>query len=190
MPNWCDTTYRAVGTKESVKKFYNLAKRAWEERSEQHPQADSGWLGTFVDFLNGPESAYARGWMQDEPYLNNDGTECTIYCETAWCEPNQWREFIESEFEDLHLLYVAIEPGCGVYCTNDDEYEDKYYVDAGPEQPDYPFMTEDEVCAFVEKHYQTNVNSVEDCQAYAVGLNDSDAADDFLYINKMDVCDE
>ena len=190
MPNWCDTTYKAVGPKESVKKFYDLAMRSWKEGSEKHPQADKGWLGSFVDFLNGPESAYARGWMQDEPYLRDDFedyAECTIYCETAWGEPNQWREFIESQIEDLHILYVAIEPGCGVYCSNDDEYEGKYYVDAGPEQPDYPFMTEDEVCEFVEKHYQTNVNSIEDCQAYAIGVNDSDDADAFLYINPMEV---
>lgn len=42
MPNWCDTTYKAVGPKESVKKFYDLAMRSWTECSEQHPQADSG----------------------------------------------------------------------------------------------------------------------------------------------------
>ena len=98
-------------------------------------------------------------------------------------------ELIESKIEDLHILYVAIEPGCGVYCSNDDEYEGKYYVDAGPQQPDYPFMTEDEVCEFVEKQYQTNVNSIEDCQAFAVGLNKNGDDDEFLYINEMEVYD-
>ena len=126
MPNWCDTTYKAVGTKEQVKKFYDLATKAWEGRSEKHPNAREGWLGTFVDILGGPEEAYARGWMLDEPYMRDDFedyAECTIYCETAWSEPEQWRHFIEEKIDGLKIFYVAIEPGCGVYMSNDDEYE-------------------------------------------------------------------
>lgn len=190
MPNWCDTTYKAVGTKEQVKKFYDLAMKAWKGNSEQHPNADKGWLGTFVDILDGPEEAYCRGWMQYQPYLNKDETECEIYCNTAWGEPNPWREFIESKIDGLKLLYVTIEPGCDVYISNDDEYADKFYVDAAPEQPDNPFMTEDEVCEFVEKHYQANVNSIEDCYAAAEGINGNEDDDEFLYIHKMEVYDD
>ena len=182
MPNWCDTTYKAVGSKESVKKFYDLAMSAYNKNDNK------GWMGHLVTELSGDwEKVRCRGWIRMEPELNEEGTMCTVFADTAWCEPPEWREFIESQIEDLHILYVAIEPGCGVYCSNYDQYEGKYYVDAGPEQPDYPFMTEDEVCEFVEKHYQTNVNSIEDCQAFAAGLNENGDDYEFLYINAMEV---
>ena len=193
MPNWCDTTYRAVGTKEQVKQFYDLATRAWKENSEKHPTASKGWLGSFVDFLDGPDDVYARGWMLDEPYLRDDFeddyAECTIYCDTAWNEPEQWRHFMEFKIDGLKIYYVAIEPGCEIYATNDDAYEGKYYVDHTPEQPDSPFMTEDELCAYIEKYYQTNVNDAADCMAFAIGFNE-DNDDEGLYIHAMEVYDD
>ena len=188
MPNWCDTTYRAVGTKEQVKRFYDLAMSSWNKSKDDN----KGWMGHMVTELGGDwQQVHCRGWIRDEPYLRDDFeddyAECTLYADTALCEPPEWREFIQSKIDGLFIFYVAIEPGCIVYCSNDDEYEGKYYVDAGPEQPDYPFMTEDEVCEFVEKHYQTNVNSIEDCQAFAAGLNENGDDDEFLYINAMEV---
>lgn len=129
--------------------------------------------------------------MQDEPYLNNDGTECTIYCETAWNEPSQWREFIESQIKDLHILYVAIEPGCEVYISNDDAYDGKYYVDACPNFPDNPIMTEKEVCAFIKKNYQIKVNNIEECNAVAKEINDkNEDGDEFIYINAIELYDD
>ena len=185
MPNWCDTTYKAVGTKKQVKEFYDLAMKAWNNEDNK------GWLGHFVTGLGGDwEKVPCRGWMRDEPNMCGNGTWCEVYADTAWCEPPEWRHFIESKIKGLKIYYVAIEPGCDVYLSNDDEYADKYYVDAGPEQPDDMFMTEVGVCDFVEKHYQANVNSIEDCYAAAEGINDNDDDDEWLYIHNIEVCDD
>jgi hypothetical protein len=186
MPNWCDTTYRVVGEKEKVKKFYDLAMKSWNGvKNDKHPNAGNGWLGTFVDLLDGPEDAYARGWMRCEPELSNDGCECTFYCDTAWSEPYQWREFIQSKL-DVSIYYIAIEPGCGIYLSNDDEYIDKYYVDATPEQPDCPYMTEDELCDFLTEHYQAQVTNADECIEFANSITDSEGWDEDLFINLIE----
>jgi len=184
MPNWCDTTYKAVGTKEQVKKFYDLAMSSWNKTDN-----NQGWLGHFVTELGGNwEQVYCRGWMRDQPYLNNDGTECTIFCYTAWGEPNQWREFIQSQIDGLFLYYVAIEPGCGVYCSNDDYYADKYYVDYAIEQPDSPYMTEDELLEFMSNELGVDLDSADECIEYAKRYTENND-NEWLFINEMEITD-
>lgn len=185
MPNWCNTTYRVVGEKEEVKKFYDLAMKTWNGvKNDKHPNSDR-WLGTFVDLLDGPEDAYARGWITCPPELSDDGCECTIYCDTAWSEPHQWREFIQSKL-DVFIYYIAIEPGCGIYLSNDDEYIDKYYVDATPEQLDCPYMTEDELCEFLTEHYQAQVTNADECIEFANSITASEGWDEDLFINLIE----
>lgn len=189
MPNWCDTTYKAVGTKEQVKRFYDLAMRSWKDTgTKKHPK-DGGWLGSFVEYLGGDiNNVYARGWIQDEPELyesnDEDYARCTIYCNTAWGELSEWRAFIEREIDGLFIIYTAVEPGCGVFLTNDDAVADKYNVDS----PSYDggLSTEDDVIDFVNRHYDQSFKTIEECINFQKEVEDTD---DFLYINEMELTD-
>ncbi len=185
MPNWCDTTYKAVGTKQQVKKFYDLALRSWNKSDNDNPR----WLGHFITELGGDWKEHpCRGWMRDEPYLRDDFDDdyamCTIYCDTAWGELSEWREYIESQIDGLFILYTAVEPGCGVYITNDDTVANKYHLDS----PDYDddWATETQVINFVNKHYDQSFKTIDECISYQKKVNDTD---DWLYINQMELTD-
>jgi hypothetical protein len=188
MPNWCDTTYKAVGSKEAVKKFYDLAISSWNKSQDDN----KGWLGYFVTELGGDwQKVRCRGWMRDEPNIDTNGEWCELFAETAWCEPPEWRHFLESKISDLKILYLAIETGLDVFATNDIAYDGKYYVDAYPNFPDNPIMTEEEVCAYIKKNYQVEVNNIEECNAVANGLNDkNEDGDEFIYINAIKLYDD
>ena len=181
MPNWCDTTYKAVGTKEQVKRFYDLAMSSWNKSKGNN----SGWIGHFVTELGGKwEEVSCRGWMQDEPELSADGEMCTIVCNTAWGEPYEWRTFIEEHIDGLFLYYVAIEPGCCVYCSNDDDYTGKYYVDNW-EDGSYE-LTEYETIEYVNKHFDKSFTTIGECIDFADAHTDKDG-DRVLWINAFEV---
>lgn len=180
MPNWCETTYKAVGTKEQVKQFYDLAMSSWNKTKEQN----QGWLGHFVTELGGEwEKVPCRGWMQDAPQLDErndeDYAECTIYCETAWGELTEWRHFVEQHIDGLIIGYLAIEPGCGVYLSNMDEYIGKVYVDSSEYETD--FYTEVGAIEHLQEWYQKDYETIEDWVDFAREY--SAYSDNFLYIN-------
>lgn len=137
------------------------------------------------------EKVRCRGWMRDEPNIDTNGEWCEFFAETAWCEPPEWRHFLESKIPDLKILYLAIETGLDVFATNDDAYDGKYYVDSYPNFPDDPIMTEEEICAFIKKNYQIEVNNIEECNAVVKEINDkNEDGDEFIYINAIESYDD
>lgn len=184
MPNWCDITYKAVGTKEQVKKFYDLALSSWNKSKDDN----SGWLGHFVTELGGDwKNISCRGWMQIEPELSNNGEECTIICNTAWGEPYEWRRFIEEKIDGIFLYYLAIEPGCGVYCTNNDEYADKYYVDNVEDGSD--ILSEEGTIEYVNNFFGQHFTTIDECINFAGEYGD-DNGDQVLWINAIEYSED
>ena len=119
MPNWCSTRYRLTG--EGAVKLNNLI-----EENKRSEKENWDWLGHIVRQLGGDEGKlYCRGWISDYE-LKDD--ELTIYCETAWGELNEWREFVNEKL-DTHIYYIAEEPGNEVYVTNEPDFEYWYQVD-------------------------------------------------------------
>lgn len=178
MPNWCDTTYKAVGTKEQVKKFYELATKSWNNKD------NNGWLGHFVTELGGDwKETPCRGWMQDAPSFNDDFlddyAECTIYCNTAWGELSEWRHFIEQKIDGLFIEYLAIEPGCGLYLSNMDEYIDKVYIDSSEYEID--FYTEVGAIEHLQEWYQKDYETIEEWIGFADQYTNE--TDEWLSIN-------
>lgn len=185
MPNWCDTTYRCVGDKENVKKLYDAAMKSFNPPANWKSLSNEGWLGYIVMELGGDyKNVYCRGWLYQEPQLSEDGETVTICANTAWTETNEFREFICNTLK-LDVYYVAMEPGCDYYMTNDPEYDGKYFVDSSPDQPDDPFMTEDEVCSYICNQFSKNVINIDECIAFSEEYNE-DNDDDFIYIHEME----
>lgn len=148
-----------------------MLNKSWKE--------DKGWLGSLVLQVTKEKECkvYARGWMQDKPNRESD-TCVSISCETAWGELNEWREFVTKHFEDVVIEFLAIEPGCGVYLTNMDEYADKYLVD-DLHIGEWEYYTADGVINWINSNYNTNFTTIEDC------INFSTDKDD-LFINAIE----
>lgn len=188
MPNWCDTTYRAVGTKEQVKKFFNLATISWGKSKDDN----RGWLGHFVTELDGDwEKIYCRGWMLDKPYLSEredeDYAECTIYTDCAWHEMDEWRHFIEKKIDGLFLYYLAIEPGMALYYSNDNQYQDKYYVDVWEDGSQ--ILSKADTINYINSYFKQKFNTIEECINFADEYEDKDG-NQILWIHPMEIYDD
>ncbi len=70
-----------------------------------------------------------RGDMTDFELYSED--ELFVGTETAWGPMfGMWIDMIEKYIPGATLTYTAEEPGCGLYLTNDPDYENKYCVDS------------------------------------------------------------
>ena len=153
MPNWCTTEYYVVGSKKEVLDL-NKKMEKLENRKESLVKNSFGntWLGNLVESLGGDwEKVYCRGQWMCRVY-NKENNSLTFTTETAWCEMNEWRKFIESYYTTIKLLYVTEEPGCGIYQTNDLGgvfFKDKYVLDY-TEDVEY-FEIIDQAVEFIEE---------------------------------------
>lgn len=175
MPNWCDTTYTVTGEKEKVKQLYDLI-------TKLNKQPGDLWMGDISYALGGTEDDTARGWVYGIDELSQDGNQFTFYCNTAWGETSEWRYFVEAH-ADVSILYTAIEPGCDVYLTNDNEYIGKYIIDDDTDVQEYPY-SEQEVIDIVNDRYEQHCETIEDCIKFAKQFSDNED-DKFLFINQF-----
>ena len=153
MPNWCTTEYYVVGSKKELSDL-NEKMEKLENRKESLVKNDFGntWLGNLVESLGGDwEKVYCRGQWMCRVY-NKENNSLTFTTETAWKEMSEWREFIESCYKTIKILFVTEEPGCGIYQTNDLGgvfFKDKYVLDY-TEDVEY-FETIDQAVEFIEE---------------------------------------
>ena len=153
MPNWCTTEYYVVGSKKELSDL-NEKMEKLENRKESLVKNDFGntWLGNLVKSLGGDwEKVYCRGQWMCRVY-NKENNSLTFTTETAWKEMSEWREFIESCYKTIKILFVTEEPGCGIYQTNDLGgvfFKDKYVLDY-TEDVEY-FETIDQAVEFIEE---------------------------------------
>lgn len=153
MPNWCSTEYYVVGSKKELSDL-NKKMEKLENRKESLVKNGFGntWLGNLVESLGGDwEKVYCRGQWMCRVY-NKENNSLTFTTETAWCEMNEWRKFIESYYTTIKILFVTEEPGCGIYQTNDKQgvfFKDKYVLDY-TEDVEY-FETIDQAVEFIEE---------------------------------------
>lgn len=130
MPNWCDTTYKCVGSKKDLRKLFSILKKN-DKRKTSRIKNSFGrmWIGNIIDALGFKwEEHRCRGEIID--YRLEDGI-LTIDQETAWCEQEGFRQCIEKAFPNIQVYFQEIEPGCGVFYTNSLEYfPDRYFLDS------------------------------------------------------------
>ena len=153
------------------------------------------WLGNLVNYLGGDwEKVYCRGeWMCRE--YNKEKNTLTFTTETAWCEMDEWRKFIESCYKTIKILFVTEEPGCGIYQTNDLEgvfFKSKYVLDY-TEDVEY-FETIDQAVEFIEeligiKIEDKTVNSIQKAMDNYVKENE-DEEDLFFSFHEFEEVDD
>ena len=145
MPNWCSTTYKCAGEPKDINALYSMLKYIDKRKTTVLKNGfGKWWLGNLVHLLGFDwEKYYCRGEITD---YDIDGNVITIWQETAWGEQEGVREAIETAYPSIKVYYIAEEPGCGVFCTNDSNREyfsERYFLDSY-EDTDY-FGTIEEV---------------------------------------------
>lgn len=195
MPNWCNTDYCILGSKKELSDL-NKKMEKLENRKKSLVKNGFGntWLGNLVKSLGGDwEKVYCRGqWMNRE--YNKEKNTLNFTTETAWREMDEWRKFIESCYTTIRILYVAEEPGCGIYQTNDLDgvfFKDKYILDYS-EDVEY-FENIDQAVEFIEnligiKIEDKSVNGIQKALDNYVEENE-DEEDLFFSFNEFEEVD-
>lgn len=130
MPNWCSTDFRIVRQESDggIKPLYDFIKKDMYEKCNGRL-----WLGDLVEKGLDTDPAkgkyLCRGHIYDVSLYSDE--EICICTETAW-EPSTelFFDLCKKFVPGATVYYIAEEPGCGVYCTNDPDYEGKYCVDS------------------------------------------------------------
>lgn len=127
MPNWCMTSYVIVGTEEEVAKIRHAV--------INHPvmaSSDTNWQGNILNALGLPMETIKRHSLRGFLY-NCECKSPTILqldFEEAWSRTD-FAECLEALFPDTSIYWIAEEPSCAIYQTNDSEgifFPDRYIV--------------------------------------------------------------
>lgn len=158
MPNWADVCYKCVGDPKEVRSLLNAIKKNSKRKT---PRVKNGfgtlWLGCIIDQLGGDwEKFTCRGEITDFD-IDNDGV-LIINQNTAWCEQEGFRRFIEQTFPSIKVYYQEQESGCEVFFTNSFEYFPEHYFLDSYEDWEF-FETIDEVATHVSKTIGHNVEA-------------------------------
>lgn len=154
MANSCMVTYKCVGDEKDIASFHDVLKKMQDKKREIKIQR--GWVYAPV-----PLCELVRELGGDANGLKCRG-EVTSYCldedggleidqETAWCEQEDVRHLIEKVYESMKVYYVAEEPGCDVYLTNDEEgrfFPYRYFLDSAQGNEEY-FETIEDAAKYV-----------------------------------------
>ena len=108
--------------------------------------------------------------------------------ETAWCEQEGFRTFIEQKYPSVKVYYCEEEPGCDIYYTNDTTglyFPEEYLLD-GYDVMDYYLNLED-VCRRVQEITGIEVNTEDDVNEALDLFNEKHEDEDmFYYLHKFE----
>lgn len=124
MPNWCITSYIFTGNDVELEDFYNKLEQA-QNTLLVESDFRCCWLGnvlaTFGIDPNECEGKFRfRGSIV---YLDKYEEECSmveVLTDTAWCPMSKiWDEIIEKYYPSLSYVFLAEEPGIGLFVNTD-----------------------------------------------------------------------
>lgn len=128
MANWASTNYYIEGSKEDLKKIYDVIDGFMTKKIKpKDGKADKGWEGNILITLGATEEQmkgkYLRGFIQDynlgEDYLQ-------IYAKEAW-GLSEFRDVLNMLIPNLKIYYCVEELEGEVFATNDNG--GKYFYD-------------------------------------------------------------
>jgi hypothetical protein len=135
MPNWCSTNI--IITHEDKNKTKELFDKIqeWTSRNYEDNGFGENWLGNIVigSEINKDNLSY-RGVITSCELVNG---QINIWEDTAWCPMlRMWQRVTDKHLPGADITFSAEEPGCGIYETNDYDYDGKYIIDIWKDQPD------------------------------------------------------
>ena len=191
MPHWCNTLYKATGSKENVDR---LANTMVELGNMSRPGLvengfGSSWLGNLVAKVGGVlDSSFCRGeWFIDSPEQPVVDGVFSFSVTSAWAEMKEWRQFVESRF-DVKLIFLAEELGSLVFETNDTEhhfFSDEYYLRfgfGGSSDSAYYDSLKSLIAEVQNVTGFSGLTSYEDCERALLDLQKKDSSFDYFLI--------
>lgn len=168
MPNWCSTAYSFLGDKKEIKALYHIMKNL---ESMKEPLVKNGfgsnWLGCLVTALKGDwEKIRCRGCWENLELIGDE--QLNFSTESAWCPCDETMDLICEKFPSLSYYYIAEEPGCGIYETNDSTGEffpDRFTIDICSPDEDYYteyFISEEGMFKWFSETFNMDINSMGD----------------------------
>ena len=137
MPNWCWSQVHISTDEEKLNKIYEEMKKAL---SSNKLGADFGneWLGNLLVYTGMDKDEVIHGHINCRGSITDfdidDNGELMMNLETAWNPQfgaiKKFIEYVLGEDAEYDFRYTAEESGCELYCSNDDEVVDTYYIDA------------------------------------------------------------
>ena len=190
MPNWCMTSYTIVGEKKDVEKIHVAVMN--------HPvkeKSDKNWQGNILNAMGVSYEALQnrsmRGFLYDEEYLGDIGdgqAQLRMGFIEAWSR-TEFAEVLQKLFTDINIYWMAEEPGCEIYQTNDADgvyYPERFYVDTcigGDYQSEY-FTTESEVYEWLSQISDCKCKA--DVDVFNENRRKADT-DDFIYVHEYEI---
>lgn len=144
MPNWCYSTYKVTGNKDSIATLYKTLTNLQKSFKKQY-KAYYGtlWLGNIITAFGGDwQKVHCRG---DVTSFEMQDDILVMDTETAWQEMSEFRHFLEEKLPGIKIYYIEEECGCAIYNTNDasgDFFSCRYLLDCD-EEPQYFDTLED-----------------------------------------------
>lgn len=151
MANRCWTSIRITGPKDQLDRLDSVYKKAEACESTSFPSHTSLMkaAGISEEKIDG---TFRRGATI---YYDYDGVEIRLDQDDAWepCFDPLLAVISKLDCKDVEINYLALEPGGGLFETNDDDYIGKYLVDAWNTEEipdsfkkyDYDFISADEL---------------------------------------------
>lgn len=142
MPNWCDTEYRVVGPGNEIRNLKRHIEK-FVSKELHHSDFKEAWLGNIAIGMGlNWEEIPCRGTLDSmaawHPWSQDDA-ELQINTTSAWTPTEELFFKVASKYAShCKVYYMAIEPGVGLYMTNDANkkvFTEDFYVDCHFEEP-------------------------------------------------------
>lgn len=191
MPNWCYTSYVAVGEESEIRALYdNMV--ALKEMSDSLVDNGFGktWLGNLVTRLGGDwNKVRCRGSYDN---VEIEGNELRFTTESAWCEPYETIDFIKGVYPNIQFYYMAEEPGMRYFVTNDASgmYFQERYCFERPGVCESSYYSDAEIEAFlqdVSDFLGRDINSADEAQDAICKYSSDKEWDDFADVKIFQV---
>ena len=136
MPNWCWSQVHISADAGKLNKLEEAMKKALSK--EDTSDFGNEWLGNLLIYTGMDSDEVASGSIRCRGSVTDFGRdengELMMNLETAWNPQfgaiKRFIEFVLGEDAEYDFRYTAEEEGCELFCSNDDEVVDTYYIDA------------------------------------------------------------
>ena len=135
MPNWCSTNFTFEGEKDEIARFHKRLNQIIS--AESVINNENCWLGNVVvGYGFDCKKIPCRGHIDDvidDIVIGGDSAYFCLSTTTAWVPLlEMWDFILKGEYPSVSYVYLAIEPGCGIYINTDTSgkhYNEKYLLD-------------------------------------------------------------
>lgn len=135
MANVCYTKYHVVGNNNEIKRLYEAL-----EKSKIREDSNDVYLEDFVKSLGVNYDDIEVDMRYEINDFEMDENGLWIIAIYAWDENPGFIEFLETHFNGIKVYFLATEPSCGYFMTNDTKgahFSERYYLEIDDKDSSY-----------------------------------------------------